>query len=297
MNRLLNGLVYVLTVAVIIYSVLVGGGDAPEGQGPAFDSRRPAPQAFVPPAVRPGPRGDLPSPSRRDPEVIVQVGEKRPSSGTAFAIGGPGVWMTARHVVDGCSEVFLLTGERRGVRVRDVKLHRNADLAVLFTRGGPDALPLTAAGLDIGQDGFAPGYPQGKAADLHTRLLGRSRLRSIGRYSTNEPAITWAEQRRAPAFQGSLGGLSGGPMLDASGALVGVVVAESRRRGRVTSAAPVSIRNLLADLDVTPTVTGPSPQPAFTAVNFVRNGQSLRRSLTVSKVVCRVARTPRRPRF
>lgn len=295
MHRFLNGLVYVLTVGVIIYSVLLRDDGPSDGFGPDLDSRRPSPQAFAPPPV--AQPGDLPSPSRRDPEVIVEVGEKRPSSGTAFSIGGPGVWMTARHVVDGCNDIYLLTGERRGVKVRDVKLHRNADLAVLFTRGGVDSLPLAAGGLDVGQDGFAPGYPQGRPADLHARLLGRSRLRSIGRYSTNEPAITWAEQRRAPAFQGSLGGLSGGPMLDASGALVGVVVAESRRRGRVTSAAPVSIRNLLADVGVTPAVAGRSPQPVLTSGNFANRGQALRRSLTVSKVICRVARPARRPRI
>ena len=52
------------------------------------------------------------------------------------------------------------------------------------------------------------------------------------------PSLTWAEVSAFPDALKSLGGMSGGPMLDTSGKIVGVMVAASLRRGRIDTVAP-----------------------------------------------------------
>jgi hypothetical protein len=70
-------------------------------------------------------------------------------------------------------------------------------------------------------------------------------MRVKGRYRTNEPILAWAEAGRSNGLTGSLGGLSGGPVLDKDGEIIGVVAAESIRRGRVYSVAPRNLRAVI----------------------------------------------------
>ena len=55
-----------------------------------------------------------------DPTVVVEAppNPMQPASGTAFAVSGEGVWLTARHVVEGCRRPALIVGGGR-VRGRD----------------------------------------------------------------------------------------------------------------------------------------------------------------------------------
>src|SRR5690242_6173648 len=51
-----------------------------------------------------------------DPSVSVDVPEHPgPAAGTAFSVASSGLWITARHVVDGCRQAALVVGEGRGV--------------------------------------------------------------------------------------------------------------------------------------------------------------------------------------
>ena len=117
------------------------------------------------------------------------------------------------------------------------------------------------------------------------RLLGRRRMRVSGRYRTNEPVVAWAERRRRPAGLRNLGGLSGGPALDGAGRVVGVLVAESRRRGRLYTAAPASINQLV-------TGAGGGERSgrtfAITPATLRARAEMLRRAPSVAKVICLV---------
>ena len=298
----------VIALAVFAFGLFrfVGAPDTgdtvrPDLRGPLRDARRPQPRGdFKPWQPGPGTGRPLPPPSERDPAVLVEVpAEKRSSTGTAFAIDDRGTWMTARHVVDSCQRLYVLTSARRGMRVSSVYVHPRADVAIIRTNKGAPAVRFSDRALSVGQDGYQFGYPAGKPGDVSSRLIGRRVMRVVGRYRTSEPVIAWAEQVRIPDTFGGLGGISGGPAFNAAGNIVGVAVAGSKRRGRIFTAAPVSVRNALAKAGVTPDSASAASRAAITNSNFADYGTRLRRQLTVSKVVC-VANgqrrsNPRRP--
>jgi hypothetical protein len=59
-----------------------------------------------------------------------------------------------------------------------------------------------------------------------------------GRLQGTAAVLVWAEERRFPDTLEALSGISGGPMLDENGDVVGIMVAVSARRGRTFSVAP-----------------------------------------------------------
>ena len=95
--------------------------------------RREKADAPAPPPPVPGEEGvPLGPASPFDPAVVVEVQENKalPSSGTAFSIADNGVWITARHVVEGCPQVAIVVAEGRGVATR-VSVSAAGEAAVL----------------------------------------------------------------------------------------------------------------------------------------------------------------------
>lgn len=230
--------------------------------------------------------GGLEAPSAQDPAFSVAIpSDKSNSIGTAFSLDRRGVWMTARHVVDGCARVLIVTGPRRGVRVRQTYIHPRADLAVLQTSGGAPAVQFTQRTLRRGQTGYHFGYPKGEAAAVQSVLIGRRRMRSVGRYNVVEPVVAWADRVRVPDSYGGLGGISGGPAMDGRGNIVGVTVAGSKRRGRIYTTALTSIAAALDRADV-PVRRGGGRRGAIDGRNFAEVGADLRKRLTVALVYC-----------
>lgn len=259
----------------VLLNLWLGDGEEP---------RRPVPEAV------PGDPdyGDLlkplPDSSAFDSEISVGLGAKTDSTGTAFAWYESGWWMTARHVVDRCRQIQLRFPGVRPLTVRRRVAHSGADLALLYTAGTAPTLTLSGHPLYVGQNGYQIGYPHGTPGEVWSTLLGRRRMRVSGRYRTVEPILAWAERRRRPSNLRSLGGLSGGPTLDGGGQVIGVLVAESTRRGRVYTAAPRSLRQLLPKGASRESTAGVAISPSSL------NGQAerLRQVSTVAKVICAV---------
>lgn len=258
---------------------------------PLPHGRRPVPEAPQPSPEDGDIRSPLPGISSRDPEVSVGLGRKTDATGTAFALSSTGWWMTARHVVDQCARVHLRFPRHRGLSVSRVVEHPRADLALLLTTAAGVPLVLSRRPLFMGQNGFQVGYPHGAPGEVWSTLLGRHRMRVAGRYRTNEPVVAWAEQVRRPDHLRSLGGLSGGPALDGAGGLVGVLVAESRRRGRLYTAAPASVAQMLIEGLGAP---DHGPGPAVTPATFAERAEALRNAPSVAKVVCLASQRARR---
>lgn len=282
--------VFIAVLAVQIYLAYL------QDIGSGF--RRPSPQIYELPSMPlPDKSGEvLRGRSRFDPIFTVEVGEKSNSVGTAFSIREDGVWLTARHVVDGCDRVGLMTGPRRGIRIDQMDIHSSADIAVLRTRSGRPAFSISREELRTNQPAFHIGFPEGQPGQVASALIGRQNMRSVGRYNQIEPVVAWVERARVPETT-TLGGLSGSPAINAKGEVVGVTVASSKRRGRVFTTAPVTMETMLTQAGVRPE-GAPSAGLAEggpTDVNFIRYGSALRDRLSVAKVVCLVDRQQRRP--
>ena len=220
-----------------------------------------------------------------DPAVTVNAPDIpfQPASGTAFSIAGEGRWVTARHVVEGCRRPAIMVGGGRAVAA-DVRLAPQADIAVLQTAGGPAAIPLAAGqSLHKGQRAFHPGFPQGRAGEVTSRLLGRETLHVRGRGQRDEPVLAWAEVGRTDRLGGTLAGLSGAPVLDRQGRAVGVTIAESPRRGRIYTTAPDTFAPAVRGLQ---RADEPLTGRTIDIENYGLVADDLRRELRVAQVVC-----------
>ena len=244
--------------------------------------RREVADAPAPPDVEGGVLG--PS-SPFDPSVAVKVPQTpSPGAGTAFSIADDGVWLTARHVVEGCQQVAVVVAPGRGVTAQ-VQLDPRGEAAVLTTVGGAPAMPL---GINLpmrrGDRAFHPGFPQGQPGEVTSRLLGRENLVIHGRGARSEPVLVWAEVGRTDTLGGSLSGLSGAPALDVAGRVIGVTIAEAPRRGRIYTTAPETVgRTLAATHRRAATFAVGEP---ITTENYGRVADSLRRELRVAQVTC-----------
>jgi S1-C subfamily serine protease len=217
--------------------------------------------------------------------------------GTAFSVADGGVWLTARHVVDHCRQVAVIVSEGRGVTAQ-VRLDPGADIAVLFTQGGAPPLPLATAPPERRGDlAYQPGFPKGTAGEIASRYLGPSRLPAHVRGGLAEPVLAWAEVGRTDGLTGVLSGLSGAPVLDPAGRVMGVTLGEAPRRGRIYSTTPQSLTRamVLANREAGPVQANESGSAAgadlatgepITVDNYGRVADSLRRDLRVVQVAC-----------
>ncbi len=282
--RIPDWLIYAVVLVVVVAALFTHGDDVEEATiTPVEVAERAAPSPDIPDADRPL----LPDPDPFDEQVLVQVGEAENGIGTAFSINRSGLWLTARHVVDGCTRVGLAVGDGRMVPVDEVRTSKNSDLALLVTDRAPAmiALDLDRA-LRIGEAGYHVGFPQGRTGEASSELLERSSLITRGRYAMEEQVLAWGETGRSGGIEGTLSGMSGGPVFDAAGAVVGVTVAESPRRGRIYTASPDSISRFLDEQGVS--APGGEARP-LAAASYADEADRLRKDLAVVKVLCRMA--------
>jgi hypothetical protein len=239
-----------------------------------------------PPPPLPGEEGlPLGPASPFDPAVVVKAPEHPgPDNGTAFSVADTGVWLTARHVVEGCGKVAVVVAEGRGVAAK-VTLDPKGETAVLTTQGGTQPLPLAPGSqLKRGARAFHPGFPQGGPGEVASRLLGRQNLVMRGRGVRVEPLLVWAEVGRTSGLSGTLAGLSGAPALDTAGRVIGVTVGEAPRRGRIYTTTPEALADAMAAAHARPDAFA-AGQP-IGVDNYGIVADDLRRNLRVAQVVC-----------
>jgi len=227
---------------------------------------------------------------------LVEVASNEPQSGalllgTAFSVDPRGVWLTARHVVGSadCRRLVMIV-KGTTIPASIAYLHPQSDLAVLRTAMGAEAMPLETADLALGQSGFSFGFPTGVLGATADELLGRARMRLGGRLAGITPVITWAENERYPDGLETLGGMSGGPMLDDEGRVIGILVAASVRRGRVHSVAPELLRQVQHNIALFDPSSRPAPvaEVAGEPTALEANATLLARTSRIAKVYCRV---------
>ncbi len=286
----------VIVIVLVIVSAIARMAESDRPQTPRYD---PAPERVQEPPRRPLPQPReakpdgtraLEPPASSDPIVQVPTLAKGSSTATAFSLDDHGTWMTARHAADGCSRIGIVTAPRVGMAVRSVYIHPSADLAVLRTDRGAPHVAFSPDQLRVGQTGYHFGFPRGEPGAVQSSLLGRATMRSRGRYAVSEPVVVWAERERVPEGDEALGGISGGPVFDESGRVIGVTVAMTTRRGRMFTTDPSSIRAALARANVAPGAESSAVRPRLTAGTWIDAGVMLRRKLSVARIVCLVDR-------
>ena len=251
--------------------------------------------------IRPFDPGMPPEPPREgtvgpgnitDDVIVIEDEAKQDRSqytGTAFSIDNRGLWITARHVTDQCDQLMLLRPFRRALRVTGLAEHSGADVALLQTDSGYDALNVNYAAPEYNQEGFHFGFPRGEPGDVYSRLIGRKTMKTTGARNYRETIHVWAEYIRVPDTDEPLGGISGGPILNKDGDVVGIHVAGSIRRGRSFSSLPKNITDLLEQNSVNVQDDGKYQfdKTSLNNVGFTRVGDALRSDLAVAQVVCR----------
>ena len=168
------------------------------------------------------------------------------SSGTGFIITTDGLVVTNRHVVGGAANVALglVTGEQ--LRGNVIFRHPTLDLAHIQIQASQTFTPIPIGDSDaarLGEEVIAIGYPLGS-------ILGRTPTVTVGIISAKRPGLLQTDAAMNP-------GNSGGPLLNADGEVVGVVVSKLETD---SSGNPVdSIGFAIPVNEVDPSATGGAP--------------------------------------
>lgn len=146
------------------------------------------------------------------------------SSGTGFFISNRGHIITNEHVVRGCSEV-MIRGSVDKTTAQVVNVDTYNDLALLQTEQRPPRIAVMRDSRDamrVGDPVMLIGYPQDRGVS--------------GLYRVNEATIInlqgpLDEPRWIQFSDSAQQGNSGGPLLDSSGNVIGVIVGKARMVG------------------------------------------------------------------
>jgi S1-C subfamily serine protease len=157
--------------------------------------------------------------------VVIETGGpaskgKEEGLGTGVIVNSNGLIMTANHVIDGATSIRITFADGTRSRAQVVSTDPEHDIAVLM----PDHLPATvvpavlAGRAQVGDDAFAVGNPLGYADSLSAGVvsgLDRSVETTAGR------TLRGLIQFDAAVNPGN----SGGPLLNRSGQVIGIVTA------------------------------------------------------------------------
>ena len=210
------------------------------------------------------------------------------SSGTAFYLGN-NLWMTARHVINECREVYL-KNDNKNTFIEKILIHPNSDLA-LFSNNSliPEKFEI---GKEISEIAFSSGYPAGKPGDVALEFAGFMAMEARS-YNILEKHSIYAVLEKNPRNLLSFGGISGGPAFDNNGDINGVVVAEFTRRGLLGVVGIDQINWLLSAsnnhsdfLNINSNTKFDSINLEINRKNYLKKGAELRRNKSISKVIC-----------
>ena len=146
---------------------------------------------------------------------VAHLGKKQFSNGTGFFVGTDGFIVTNAHVVDGCEHPKIISGLAEPLVAEVLARDTKNDLALLKVDSAFDHSATLRLGLQVGEDIAAFGYPlQGTLSSGGNFTLGN--VSALAGMQNDSRHI----QMTAPVQPGN----SGGPVVDRSGHVVGVVV-------------------------------------------------------------------------
>lgn len=202
---LAGGAVLLVALAVLVAMLTTGGGAEPAAAAPT-------------PSPTPSPSPSVSDIYQRVGPSVVVVRTAKGALGTGTVVNEAGLVLTANHVIADRTAVTILfaDGTRSAATVADADPAQ--DIAVLAPRTLPDpVVPATLGGaVEIGGPVVAIGNPLGLTYSVSTGVV--SALDRTAR--TDSGSFKGLIQFDAAANPGS----SGGPLLDAGGNVIGVVI-------------------------------------------------------------------------
>ncbi|MBL0403795.1 serine protease [Microvirga aerilata] len=201
-----NGPVYgerlVTLISSSLYAEATGG---PWVSPPSYSQE----VAAVPPSTRPAPTPIAPAPKTEEEDKL--------SSGTGYFVTNSGHIVTNHHVVKSCSTIAVFSGDQPAAEGRLIGSDETNDLAVLKTDLKPTKVANIRIGARLGDPIAVFGYPLSQVlASSGNFTLGSITALAGMRDDTRHLQIS------APVQAGN----SGGPLLDASGNLVGTIISK-----------------------------------------------------------------------
>jgi len=180
----------------------------------------PAPQPTPPPAPRPTPTPpqsspQSPPPPQPSPQIASQGKQELQllGTGTSFFVSSDGYLLTNHHVIDGCEQMLILTADGE-YPARVVDSNQEVDLALLkVNKSGMPFAPFAAWLPEPGDTAYAVGYP----------LLGELRGIKISDGIVSGLSGQGGDETRLQLSVPLQPGNSGGPVLDETGLVIGVV--------------------------------------------------------------------------
>ena len=173
----------------------------------------PLPVGFTPtPAITKGAPLPQPPPAREPPSPTVAA-----TSGSSFFITAEGHLLTNAHVVSGCRTITVSYGAGEVRAGRAIARDETNDLAILKIDASPPGFASFRSGIRLGESIAVYGFPlSGLLASGGNFTLGNITALSGLRDDSRILQIS------APVQPGN----SGGPLLDETGAVVGIVVSK-----------------------------------------------------------------------
>jgi S1-C subfamily serine protease len=160
--------------------------------------------------------------------------------GSGFIYGSDGSILTAAHVVEGATSITVTLADGRTFQGTVAASDTTLDLAVVrISATGLPTVPIgSSAGLTIGQTVVAIGDPLGEYPGSVTVGIVSGLERSVtvaDEITLQARQLTGLVQTDAAINQGN----SGGPLVDASGAVIGIVTAGSSSAQGIGFAVPI----------------------------------------------------------
>jgi S1-C subfamily serine protease len=208
-RRLLAAVLVVGAALAAVLALRVAGVIGTAGAPAAAGTPSPKPTATAHPTVSEIYQRVRPS------VVIIRAGD---ALGTGVIVADSGTILTANHIIAGSSDITITFADGTMARAAVAAADPKQDIATLMPTARPEVLvPATLGGsADVGAPVVAVGNPLGLAYSVSSGVvsgLNRTADTHDGKYSG-------LIQFDAPVNPGS----SGGPLLDAQGLVIGIVV-------------------------------------------------------------------------